>query len=94
MDTGDALSGTGFALVALLLAASGVRTLTRVTVPEPHLQAFSRFGMAVACAVLATSFFLAGSRLTSGLLLGVAVVALLISMMLENKRNRRLRQEP
>ncbi|MFF5078306.1 hypothetical protein ACFY36_14750 [Actinoplanes sp. NPDC000266] len=94
MDTGDTLSGAGFGLVALILAASGVRALTRRTVPEPLLQALSRFGMAVACAILATSFFLAGSRLTSGLLLALAVVALLISMTLETKRNRRLRQEP
>ncbi|XVU29762.1 hypothetical protein ACQPZJ_22560 [Actinoplanes sp. CA-054009] len=93
MDTGDTLSGAGFGLVALILAASGVRTLARGATPEPHLQAFSRFGMAAACALLATSFFLSGSRLAGGVLLGLAVVALLVAMALENKRNRRLRQD-
>ncbi|SNY59626.1 hypothetical protein [Paractinoplanes atraurantiacus] len=93
MDTGDALSGAGFGLVALLLAASGVRILTRGTAPEPLLQAFSRFGMAVGCAALAAGLLLSASRMTSGVLLAVAIVALLVAVAFETKRNRRLRQD-
>ncbi|MEU8821948.1 hypothetical protein [Actinoplanes sp. NPDC048796] len=93
MDAGDALSGAGFGLVALLLAGSGVRTLTRGTTPEPRLQAYSRFGMALGCAVLAASFLVRASRVTTGVLLALSVVALLTSMALETRRNRRLHHD-
>ncbi|MEV4352392.1 hypothetical protein AB0J83_48700 [Actinoplanes sp. NPDC049596] len=96
MDTGDALSGAGFGLVALFLAGSGVRAWARrhrSDTQEPQLQAYARFSLALGCATLAASFLVATSQAVRAVLLSAAIVALLVSVFLENRRSRRLHQD-
>ena len=85
------VSAVGLGVMALLLAGSALRASVRprVATEEPRLLAYSRISAAIGCGTLGASYAFTG-RLMTILLLVPAVAGLVMSIVLESVRRRRI----
>jgi len=95
MKLRDALSGVTMSIAALVFAVAAVRGSIRVhrgaRIAQPRLLIASQLAMTMACGTLAASFFLAGARRLSLVLLIPAVMAFILGFSLERTRAHRMK---